>query len=177
MSGTTWEKPEAGKSRPAFTLERMKFLIGGVLLLGAVIYLIVSGTISGSQYFITVDELLTDDKYAGETVRISGAVIGDTIQYDSENLILDFSVVNVSGDAEDLALALHEAVNDPNAIRLPVHIEGEVKPDLLQHEAQAILTGALDENGVFHATELLLKCPSRYEEEVPEQVAEAGSEG
>ena len=37
-------------------------------------------------------------------------------------------------------------------------------PDLLQHEAQAILTGALGVDGVFYASELLLKCPSRFEE-------------
>ena len=49
-------------------------------------------------------------------------------------------------------------------------MEGEVKPDLLQHEAQAIMTGVVGEDGVFYATELLLKCPSRYEEGVPEQV-------
>jgi len=31
------------------------------------------------------------------------------------------------------------------------------------------MTGALDENGVFQASELLLKCPSKYESELPEQ--------
>ena len=33
------------------------------------------------------------------------------------------------------------------------------------------MTGHIDENGVFHADELLLKCPTRYEEAVPEQAA------
>jgi hypothetical protein len=36
-------------------------------------------------------------------------------------------------------------------------------------KAQAILTGQLDDNGVFYASELLLKCPSRYEEVAPLQ--------
>jgi cytochrome c-type biogenesis protein CcmE len=31
------------------------------------------------------------------------------------------------------------------------------------------MTGQIDENGVFHADELLLKCPTKYEEAVPEQ--------
>ena len=42
-------------------------------------------------------------------------------------------------------------------------------PDLLRHEAQAIVTGHVDEQGIFHADELLLKCPTKYEEAVPEQ--------
>jgi cytochrome c-type biogenesis protein CcmE len=46
----------------------------------------------------------------------------------------------------------------------------DVKPDLLQDEAQAIVRGQLKEDGRFYADELLLKCPTRYEEDVPGQV-------
>lgn len=141
-------------------------------MLGAVGYLIFSGTIAGSRYFITVDEVVHNSaEYAGETVRISGAVIGETIVYDAEHLILDFTVAHIPADVQDLAYTLYTAVNDPNATRLPVHLENEVMPDLLQNEAQAILTGYLGEDGVFYADELLLKCPSRYEEAAPVQAA------
>jgi cytochrome c-type biogenesis protein CcmE len=47
-----------------------------------------------------------------------------------------------------------------------------VKPDLLKDEAQAIMTGKIGADGTFTATELLLKCPSRYEEAVPSQVSQ-----
>jgi cytochrome c-type biogenesis protein CcmE len=53
-------------------------------------------------------------------------------------------------------------VNNQNAARLQIRYEGPV-PDLLQHEAQAIMTGELGTDGVFYASELLLKCPSRFE--------------
>ena len=43
------------------------------------------------------------------------------------------------------------------------------KPDLLKNEAQAIVTGKLGEDGVFYADELLLKCPTKYEETLPVQ--------
>jgi len=39
----------------------------------------------------------------------------------------------------------------------------------LKDEAQAIVTGKIGEDGVFYADELLLKCPTRYEEQVPAQ--------
>jgi cytochrome c-type biogenesis protein CcmE len=77
---------------------------------------------------------------------------------------MDFSVAHVSQDTQDLAYELYVASNDPNALSMKVHIENQVKPDLLQHEAQAIMTGVLGEDGVFYASELLLKCPSRYGE-------------
>jgi cytochrome c-type biogenesis protein CcmE len=174
MAEMAWEKPTQDESigSTRSSAERWKFLIGGALLLGAVAYLLVSGTLTGAQYFLTVESLLADEAYDGQTVRISGAVIGDTIVYDSENLILDFTVAHIPTDTDDLALTLYQAVNDPDATHLSVHIENIVKPDLLTNEAQAIMTGTLGEDGVFYANELLLKCPSRYEEDAPDQAVE-----
>jgi cytochrome c-type biogenesis protein CcmE len=63
---------------------------------------------------------------------------------------------------------LRQAVIDPGRSRLQVEYNG-VKPDLLRDEAQAIMTGQMGEDGVFYADDLLLKCPTKYEEAVPEQ--------
>ena len=63
-----------------------------------------------------------------------------------------------------------DAVNDPTRQRVSVSYVG-AKPDLLRGEAQAIMTGKLGDDGVFYADELLLKCPTKYEEAVPEQAA------
>lgn len=177
MTHTTqdWEKqalPEDRKQKvEALTRRgnRVKFMVGGVLILAAVAYLIVSSTLTGARYFITVDEIHNDPALVGETVRISGAVIGESIVYDEENLIIEFTISHVPAETEDLAMALYQSVNDPTMARLNVRVENQVKPDLLQNEAQAILTGHLDENGVFQADELLLKCPSRFEEGGPDQ--------
>ena len=85
---------------------------------------------------------------------------------------MSFTIANVPADlaeieqAGGLAKALHEAVSNPSATRLQVVYVGP-KPDLLRHEAQAIVTGKMGEDGVFYADELLLKCPTRYEEGSP----------
>lgn len=154
-----------------------KFVIGGLLILGAVVFLIWSSTTATSEYFLTIDELNAKGaEVMNRNLRVSGAVIGDTIQYDAQTLTLTFEVAHVPGDQavlEDeggLAEALHQAVIDPTRSRIKVVYVGP-KPDLLRHEAQAIVTGKLGEDGVFHADELLLKCPTKYEEAVPEQAA------
>ncbi len=162
MSDISWEKPKNLEKRKRS--QRLKFLTAGVVILAAVLYLLISGTLQGARYFITVADLLPGDNYKGQTVRISGAVDGETIDYDSENAVIQFEIVNIPGEYDDLAAALHEALLDPTAPRLRVRVEDAAMPDLLQHEAQAILTGALGDDGIFHATELLLKCPSRFEE-------------
>ncbi len=155
---------------------RWKFIIGGVLILVAIIYLIVSSTQASAQYFLTIDELKAKgNDVRGRDLRISGAVIGDTIQYDPQTLTLRFTVANIPGDNKEieaqggLAAVLNTAVNDPTRSRLEVIYNG-VKPDLLRNEAQAIMTGRMNDDGSFQADDLLLKCPTKYEEAVPEQV-------
>jgi cytochrome c-type biogenesis protein CcmE len=162
MTDVSWQKPKQPEKKKRS--ERVKFIGAGLLILVAVLYLLISGTLQGARYFITVREVLGDASYQGRAVRISGAVDGESIEYDSEKAIIRFEIVNIPNEYDDLATALHEALLDPAAPRLKIVVEDAAIPDLLQHEAQAILTGALERDGVFAATELLLKCPSRFEE-------------
>ncbi len=155
---------------------RIKFLIGGLVILAAVIYLVVSGTQASAQYFMTVDELgAKGANIIDRNVTISGAVIGDTISYDPQTLTIHFTVAHVPGDNAEideqggLAEVLHKAVIDTNRSRLQVVYVGAM-PDLLRNEAQAIMVGHLGTDGIFYADELLLKCPTKYEEAVPQQV-------
>ena len=157
-------------------MQRTKFIFGGLLILAAVVYLIVSSTQASAEYFMTIDELKTQGQdVIGKSLRASGAVVGDTIQYDPQTLTLSFEAAHVPGDNADieaqggLAFVLHQAVIDPSRARMKVVYVGP-KPDLLRDEAQAIMTGHLGEDGIFYADELLLKCPTKYEEAVPEQV-------
>jgi cytochrome c-type biogenesis protein CcmE len=154
---------------------RMKFVIGGSLILAAVVYLIVTSTQANAQYFMTIDELKAQGKtIVGKSLRVSGAVVGSTIQFDPKTLTLTFEVANVPGDNSvidaqgGLAAVLHAAVMDPKRSRIVIVYTGP-RPDLLKNEAQAIMTGQYGADGVFHADELLLKCPTKYQEAVPNQ--------
>ena len=152
-----------------------KLIIGIVIIIAAVVYLITSSTLSQSQYFLTVEELQSNQaEYVGKNVRMSGAVLGDTIEYDPQTLELTFQVAQIPGDHRvieqmgGMSVVLAQAAHDPTLPKMTVHYIGP-RPDLLKDEAQAIITGSLDENGVFQASELLLKCPSKYQSELPEQ--------
>jgi len=152
-----------------------KFVIGGILILGAVVFLIWTSTAANAEFFLTIDELnAKGSSVLDKNLRVSGAVLGDSIQYDAQSLTLSFEVAHVPGDNGELetegglAEALHQAVMDPSRARMKVVYVG-AKPDLLRNEAQAIMTGHLGNDGIFYAEELLLKCPTRYEEAVPEQ--------
>lgn len=164
-----WEKsanPELAKLTKSGG--RWKYLVGSVLIMASIGYLMVS-TVLSARFYVTVDEALSG-VHAGETIRLSGAVLGETINHTIDRdetgrtrSVITFTISHIPAEVDNLAEALYRSVNDPTMARLDVYYEG-AKPDLLQHEAQAIVTGEIREDGVFYANELLLKCPSRFED-------------
>jgi cytochrome c-type biogenesis protein CcmE len=131
--------------------KKTKFIAGGVIIALAIVYLIYTGVQSTAAYFLTVDELYAKgEAIQNQTVRVSGKVDAATIDFDNRDLILKFDVLSDDG------------------ARLPVVFNGP-KPDQMREGAEAILEGKYDGNG-FSAQTLLLKCPSRYEEGVIEEV-------
>ncbi len=146
-----------------------KVIIGCVVIGIALIYLLVSSTLGSLQYFITIEELLKNSSsYQEKNVRVAGVVIGDSITADAENSIVEFTAVNISSDHEaieqqvGMEKAVQDAVNNPKSDRIHVIYHG-IKPDMLKDKTQAIMTGRLISDQVFEAEELLLKCPSKYE--------------
>lgn len=155
MANTTWTNTgeEALLEQPQSN--RLKFVIGGIVLVAAIVFLVVNAMSGNTQLYKTVGEFYAEqDQLAGRDLRIAGWVIGDSIEYtqiDATNSRLEFEIV--------------DDINNPGQ-RLRVVALNEPKPDLLQHEAQALVEGQAGENGEFVANPggLLLKCPTRYEE-------------
>ena len=154
-----------------------RFLVGA-LMLGSSIFYAQSSSGNLSEYFMTVSEVLaSEDKAIDRQIRISGAVIGESIEFDEASGQLSFIIADVPADYETveqqggLAVVLENAVNDPSRAQIQVVFVG-AKPELLRNMAQAIITGKLHSDGIFYADEILLKCPSRYEEAVPDQAVD-----
>lgn len=165
--------------KPPSQSNRIKFIAGGILLLAAVVFMVISATQATAQFFLTVAEIQDSDRaLTGEALRISGAVIGESIAYDTASGALHFTIANIPGDDKEieaqggLETVLHQAVLNPDEPRLEVVYHG-APPDMLKDEAQAILTGTIQPDGSFLAEEILLKCPSKYEEVLPEQAVTA----
>lgn len=134
-----------------------KYLLGGALLFMAVAIVIIQGFASGDQYFLTVSQLRAKGpEIQNQSVRISGAVIGESIHFDAQALHLEFDIVDSV-----------EQISTQAPLRI---VYDGPKPELLQPHAQAIVEGRWAGDGTFHADSLLLKCPTRYEEQFPEQV-------
>jgi cytochrome c-type biogenesis protein CcmE len=131
-----------------------KFLAGGALLLlfvGFLVFQVYQATTTTGAYYLTVAELnaRVPDIY-GERVRVNGNVVVGSEDWNAQAVTLRFSIADESQ---------HE---------LPIVFYGP-RPDNFQRAASAIIEGKLLPDGTFEAETLLLKCPSRYEED-PEEV-------
>ncbi len=126
MADTTWTREQGELVQPRNN--RMKFAVGGLLILGALIFLIVNAMSGNTQLYKTVDEFYAEQsRLVGRDLRVSGLVVGDSIKYtqiDATTSRLEFDIV------DDL--------NNPGQ-RLHVVAMNEPMPDLLQHEAQALV--------------------------------------
>ena len=156
MAQATWTKEEEAAGERS-SGGRMKFFIGGGLMVIAIGFLVFNALRGNTQYYVTVDEYYADQsKFATQDLRISGWVLGDTIQFtqiDATTSRLEFDIV--------------DEIDNPGQ-RLRIVAMNEPMPDLLQHEAQALVEGSA-EGGTFTANSggLFLKCPTRYEEVEP----------
>ncbi len=123
---------------------RMKFIIGGAIILVVIGWLIFSNVQGSTTPYLSVNELMAQGP-SDRMVRVSGLVVGDTIDWDPQRMTLQFELAD-------------EGAN------LPVLYEG-VRPDMFADGAQAVVEGKYATSGVLEATDLLLKCPSKYVEE------------
>jgi cytochrome c-type biogenesis protein CcmE len=135
---------EAGQRKKTAS-KRAKFMIGGLIVALVIGYLIFTSIQGSTAPYLTVAELQGRGPSIYErNVRVAGVIQGESIDWDAEDLILRFEIADEGG-------------------RLPVIYKG-LRPDMFQDGAQAVVEGRYTEEGVFEAHNLVLKCPSKYEE-------------
>jgi cytochrome c-type biogenesis protein CcmE len=127
--------------------KKVKFLVGSLLIVGAIGYLITMGISNTSQYFFTVDELMSQKiSFKGAGLKVKGNVVDGSIQRDPN----DYLNVNFLIEEKEASLK--------------VAYQG-VTPDMFIDGGEVVVEGTLGKDGVFHANTLLTSCPSKYEAE------------
>lgn len=132
--------------------KQIKFLISGALIVVAIIvwFAFVAGgaATSGAAYDISLKEFRAQSHRAvDDDVRVRGKVE-------------EGSILQRPGSAE-VAFTL---VDGPETLRVKYSTrEHGALPDTFVDGAAAVVTGSLDESGVFQAHTLQAKCPSKYE--------------
>lgn len=126
-----------------------KFAIGAAVIVGCVSLLIVEGVRQTGTYFLTptqlVERVRTDSTFHDVGLKVSAKVVKGSIVRDRAAQRIDFKV------------------SDGGA-GFPVTYVGLV-PDTFTdaNDIDVVVEGKFGRDGVFHATDVIAKCGSRYE--------------
>ena len=124
----------------------LKFVVGGVIIAIAIIYLVYSGIQKTALYYLTVSEFRNrGDEAYGEAVRVNGQVLDGSIRWNSKEGALYFTIIDEQN-------------------KLPIIHKG-VAPDTFKGGAEVVVEGRYTPEDIFEADKILAKCPSKYEAE------------
>jgi len=130
------------KPKPKYQL---KYLLGAVVIFGVIGYLIFFGLTQTSQWSIPVGQLVAKGQAAvGQGARVSGQLEANSVSQDVQ--------------ANKIAFVLTDGTN-----RLPVTYSGVV-PDTFDRAVEVVAEGKLNSDGSFTASNVLARCPSKYDE-------------
>ncbi len=120
-----------------------KLILGGLIIVLVVAYLFWSGMRDASSYFLEINDFFAQkDDLVGKGTRINGQLIKESVNWDAENLLLTFQLT----DGKDTLKVRHKGV----------------APDTFA-EAPSVVVEGKYEHGIFNATQIMTKCPSKYE--------------
>lgn len=124
----------------------IKYLVGGLVIIGAIVYIFTSSIQQNLTFFITPSEYLQDEaKYAGRTVRLGGVVEPGSVKFNRDTLELSFVVSD-------------------GTVKFPVKHSG-TPPDLFKEGMGVTVEGEFEgagKNAVFQGTQLLVKHSEEY---------------
>jgi cytochrome c-type biogenesis protein CcmE len=128
----------------------VKFGIAGMVIVAAIAYLAISSFQSNSMYYLTVPELQAQAKAEGtafydKVVRVSGPLHKESIDWDAKTMTLKFHI-------------------NEGSEMFPIVFVGPI-PDTMQNGETVVVEGKYTRGGVFNASNILVKCPSKYEPE------------
>jgi cytochrome c-type biogenesis protein CcmE len=123
------------------------FLLAGLVIAGAVTYLVYANTRSNAAYDLTVSQLLQCSPCAAQAVRVEGVVQRGSIQHDEATQQLSFII---SDGQQSLAV-----------------VYAGVVPDIFNAGIQVVVEGHYRGRSPFQALTLLTRCPSKFTAATP----------
>jgi cytochrome c-type biogenesis protein CcmE len=125
---------------------RVKFIVGGAVVLAALSWLLFVSSKEGKTYYITVDEFESmAGSLHGKTVKVAGNVVAGSI---------------------DRAKSPMEFVIGSQGKEIKVRYIGkDIIPDTFKDGSQTLVEGNIANDGTFQAHHIEAKCASKYEAE------------
>ncbi len=122
---------------------KLKYIVAGIIVVGALVGLIYSGVRDSMVYFYTPSEVKQkQDEIRGKALRIGGMVVDGSIRWDPQNLLLTFQLT----DGQGTVFVRHKGT----------------APDLFKEGAGAVVEGTWTPDGYFRASTIMAKHSEEY---------------
>jgi cytochrome c-type biogenesis protein CcmE len=121
-----------------------KLIIGGIIILIALLVLGYAAFMGGNTYYYEVGEFLDKgNSVVNQTSRVSGLVAEGTYK---DGFTLHFALDDMTGRDTSLSVVYNGSV-----------------PDTFKVGQQVVVEGKLMLDGTFEASQIIIKCSSKYE--------------
>ncbi|MEO8954133.1 MAG: cytochrome c maturation protein CcmE [Ktedonobacteraceae bacterium] len=120
----------------------LSFILGGLVILGAVLYLVYANTQANAVYYMTVNELKSCTTCTTQSVRVAGVVQAGSVVRDDSKQLVNFAI---TAGGQSLSV-----------------IYSGIIPDIFRPGIQVVVEGHYTGQGPFQAQTLLAKCPSKF---------------
>ncbi len=122
---------------------KLKYLVGGAIVIAALLGLVYSGVKESAVYFYTPSELNQQkDSVAGKSLRVGGMVMDGSVKWDPQSLLLTFKLT----DGQGTVLVRHKGT----------------APDLFKEGAGAVVEGTWSPDGYFRSSTIMAKHSEEY---------------
>lgn len=148
----------ARRRRDAPPRKRNVGLLIGLVVVAMGVLALIPLTFKGSAVWATtVDKLVADQSLQGRRVRVEGTLVKGTLVKRDRPCEFRFK------------LKTNESVVE---IRYPQCVIPDTLQDRPEADVQVTAEGSMNADGMFEATNILAKCPSKYEEKNGKKVPE-----
>jgi cytochrome c-type biogenesis protein CcmE len=123
----------------------VKFLIGGLVVVVVISVLIATSFSGSTSDYLSIADVKALGPEQTRDSRVAGEIVPNSVDWNTRELHLTFQIEDGTG-------------------QLDISYHGP-QPDMLVDAVEAVVIGKYDPAAqVFEAEELLMKCPSKYEE-------------
>ena len=123
---------------------KKRLLIGGGIILIVVAYLLYLSFGSSVSYYVTVSEFLDrGNELYDKNVRVAGKIADSPVEWNAEDLELRFNIA----EGGDVITIVYQGA----------------KPNGFKAGSNILVEGKYCSEGILYASQLIMKCPSKYE--------------
>ena len=135
----------SNQNTPKFVNSRFKIIIAFLAISISVIYLIISSFSSATTNYLSVEDAIDESENSNANLGVIGKLVPNTFRRSTDGLTAYFSITDEFSNKQ-----------------LSVSYSGEIGEIFFNENAEIIIQGKMQQDGIFLTNTLSIKCPSKY---------------